>query len=366
MSKPTRRTILKAGAGATLLGVAPLTRLLGSSAAQAAPSGPVRWGVVGTGGIANSMARMIKLAEGAELAAVSSRRMETARGFASKHDVAASFDSWADMAASDRVDAIYVATPTSVKEEICLDAAGKGKHVLCEKPLASQASAQRMMAACRKNNVVFMDGTHFVHHPRTLDIKARKLDPWSVASAFQFNLQDRGNIRFNTELEPMGAIGDAGWYNMRAAVEYLPEDAELLEASAYLRRDRQTGAAISGSGVLQFSNGATSTWNCGFDSGAVVMDLRITSAEGVIHIDNFLSQNPDGSADFTLSGGGWGPSASRKTINIPSSKPGAVLMFEDFGSAMRDPSLREQWMRGSERTQAWLDAAWASALANEG
>jgi predicted dehydrogenase len=361
MTRPTRRTILKAGAGAAALG------LLGARTAHAAA--PLRWGVVGTGGIANAMAGMIKLAEGAELAAVSSRRMETAQEYARRHGVAASFDSWADMSASDKVDAIYVATPTSVKEEICIAAASNGKHVLCEKPLASQASTKRIIAACRQHDVAFMDGTHFVHHPRTLDIKARRDerlgDPWSVASAFQFNLKDRGNIRFNTELEPMGAIGDAGWYNMRAAVEYLPPEAELVQISAYLRRDPQTGAAISGSGVLQFSNGASSTWNCGFDSGAVVMDLRIAGPRGVITIDNFLSQDADGSASFLYKGGGWGPSATRETITIPSNKPGAALMFEDLGHAARDAGQREQWMRASEKTQAWLDAAWASALANE-
>jgi predicted dehydrogenase len=273
------------------------------------------------------------------------------------------------MTDSDAVDAIYVATPTSVKEEISINAAGSGKHVLCEKPFASLASVQRIIAACRDNGVAFMDGTHFVHHPRTRNIQARSEErlglPWSVASAFQFDLRDRGNIRFNTELEPMGAIGDAGWYNMRAAVEYLPAVAQLKQVSAYLRRDEQTGAAIGGSGVLQFSNGATSSWNCGFDSGAVVMDLRITGPKGVIYIDDFLSQNPDGSADLIYRGGGWGASATAETIRIPSAKPGAALMFEDFGRAVHDTSQREQWMRASERTQALLDAAWASALSNE-
>ncbi len=368
MTDTTRREFLQATAGAAVVGATPAAGALGSAQA-AATAGTLRWGVVGTGGIANAMAGMIKLAEGAELAAVSSRRMETAKAFSDRHGAAATFDSWAEMAASDKVDALYVATPTSVKEEICITAADNGKHVLCEKPLASRASALRIIAACRKNNVAFMDGTHFVHHPRTLDIKARRKErlgePWSVASAFQFNLKDRGNIRFNTVLEPMGAIGDAGWYNMRAAVEYLPPEVELETVSAYLRRDPETGAAISGSGVLQFSNGASSTWNCGFDSGAVVMDLRITGPKGVINIDNFLSQDADGSASFLYRGGGWGPSAVRDTITIASSKPGAALMFEDFGSAARDAKLREQWMRASERTQAWLDAAWASALANE-
>ena len=329
----------------------------------------IRWGVVGTGGIANSMANMIKLADNAELAAVSSRRLETAREFADQHGVPSAYDSWEEMSASDAVDAVYVATPTSVREEICLAAAENGKHVLGEKPFASLPSVKRIANACRDKNLVFMDGTHFVHHPRTLDIRAnmpeRVGDPWSVASAFQFNLPDRGNIRYNTRLEPMGAIGDAGWYNMRAAAEYLPLDLELDTVSAYLRRDEQTGAAIGGSGVLQFTNGATSTWNCGFDSGAPVMDLRISGPGGIINIDDFLIQNPDGSADFLYRKGGWGPDAIRDTISVPSAKPGAALMFEDFAAAAAEPALREQWMKATERTQALLDACWLAALESE-
>jgi predicted dehydrogenase len=187
---------------------------------------------------------------------------------------------------------------------------------------------------------------------------------WSVASAFQFNLADRGNIRYNPKLEPMGAIGDAGWYNMRAAVEYLSPDAELDTVSSHLRRDPETGAAISGTGVLDFTDGSTSTWNCGFNSGAAVMDLRITGTDGVINIDNFLSQNPDSSADFLYRKGGWRDSVS-EDVNVPSDKPGAALMFEDMAAAAADPSLREQWMRATERTQALLDAAWMAALQTE-
>ena len=364
----TRRRVLQA-AGATTIATLFGGSLPGGSPAAAARSvSALRWGIVGTGGIANSMAGMIKMADAAELGAVSSRRMETAREFAETHEVPNAFDSWQEMIGSDTVDAIYVATPTSVREEICVAAAKGGKHVLGEKPFASLPSVKRITAACRDNGVAFMDGTHFVHHPRTLDIRQRREERlgsvWSVASAFQFNLADRGNIRFNPELEPMGAIGDAGWYNMRAAVEYLPPGVVLDTASAHLRRDAETGAALSGSGVLRFTDGSTSTWNCGFDSGAVVMDLRITGTGGVINIDDFLSQNRDGSADFLYRKGGWGRGESEE-INIPSAKPGAALMFEDMAAAAADSSLREQWMTATERTQALLDAAWTAALQSE-
>lgn len=328
----------------------------------------IRWGIVGTGGIANSMAGMIKIADASEIGAVSSRRMQTAQEFANDHGVPKAFDSWQEMIDSDAVDAIYVATPTSVREEICIAAARGGKHVLGEKPFASLPSVKRITEACRDNDVAFMDGTHFVHHPRTHDIRHSREKRlgfvWSVASAFQFNLTDRGNIRFNPELEPMGAIGDAGWYNMRAAVEYLPPDVVLDTVSAHLRRDSETGAAISGTGVLDFTDGSTSTWNCGFDSGAVVMDLRITGTEGVINIDDFLGQNRDGSADFLYRKGGWG-SVTSEEINIASDKPGAALMFEDMAAAAADPSLRGQWMTATERTQALLDAVWIASLQNE-
>jgi predicted dehydrogenase len=148
---------------------------------------------------------------------------------------------------------------------------------------------------------------------------------------------------------------------MRAAVEYLPPEVVLDSASAHLRRDRETGAAISGTGVLEFNDGSTSTWNCGFDSGAVVTDLRITGTEGVINIDDFLGQNPDGSADFLYRQGGWGDAATDE-INIPSAKPGAALMFEDMAAAAADPALREQWMTATQRTQGLLDTAWKAAL----
>jgi len=268
--------------------------------ANADSSHLLRWGFVGTGSISNWMASAIKNASNSELVAVSSRRMESAKKYAKNHGVENAFDSWAEMIAWDGVDAIYVATPTSVREEICVAAANNGKHVLGEKPFASLPSLRRITAACRKNGVGFMDGTHFVHLPRTHDIRARMRDsvgwPWSLDSAFQFNLQDRENIRFNPNLEPLGAIGDAGWYNMRAVVEYLSPNIGLQAASTYLRRDKATGTAISGSGVMLFEDGSTSTWNCGFDSGGVNMDLRITGAEGVIRFDDFLTNDADGTA----------------------------------------------------------------------
>lgn len=365
---PQRRKILSAtghSAIATVLGTA-LSGLPGKS--NASSSTNLRWGFVGTGSIAGWMASMIKEADSSMLVAVSSRRMEAAKEFAAAHDVENAFDSWAEMIASDDIDAIYVATPTSVREEICIAAAKHGKHVLGEKPFADLSSLKRIVAACREHGVGFMDGTHFTHHPRTSAIRAAMQDrvgwAWSLDSAFQFNLTDRGNIRYNPDLEPLGAIGDAGWYNMRAMVEYLPPDVELQSVSAYLRRDAETGAAIGGSGVMLFGDGSTSTWNCGFDSGAVNMDLRLSGANGVVSLDDFLSNGPGASVSYTHDKGGFGGGTSEE-ITIESDKTGPALMFEDFAAMVNNDDLLEHSIHRSERTQALLDAAWNKALENE-
>ena len=353
-----RNLLLAAGAGA-------LAASFGGPL-RAQNTRTLRWGIVGTGGIANSMAPRIRQASHAELGAVSSRRMSSAREFADKHSMEYAFDSWSDMLGFDGIDAVYVATPTSVREEICVAAAEAGKHVLGEKPFANLPSLQRITTACRANGVGFMDGTHFPHHPRTANIRAN-LDEqvgwrWSLASAFQFNLADTGNIRYNPDLEPYGAIGDAGWYNMRAVVEYLPGEPEVSSVEAFMRRSPVTGAAVSGSGVIIFSDGSGTTWNCGFESGAGIMDLRISGSRGVIKLDDFLSQRRTDQAGVYEHLKGWGDS---KTVVIPSEKPGSSLMFEDFAAMIDRPQALEASIQASERTQALLDAIWTSALEND-
>jgi predicted dehydrogenase len=368
INRVRRRLLGCAGGGIIAAGLGGLMSK-SSRAAESETGTKVRWGFVGTGSIANFMGSVVRMTPTAELTAVSSRRMESAAAFAATYGAERAFDSWRDMAAWDGIDAVYVATPTSVREEISVAAADSGKHVLGEKPFASLDSLERIIAACRANGVGFMDGTHFAHHPRTAAIRETMAErigrPWSVASAFQFDLADRGNIRYDPVHEPMGAIGDAGWYNMRAAVEYLSPAAELRSVDAYLRRDPGTGAAVGGSGVLVFDDESTSTWNCGFDSGAVVMDLRITGARGTINIDDFLGQDEDGSASYRYRAGGWGPDATDEVVRVASSLPGPALMFEDFAAMVADAGLRERWMQASERTQRLLDAVWQDALSKE-
>jgi predicted dehydrogenase len=351
----SRRAVLKA------TGSAALAASLGGPAASAAARS-LRWGIVGTGGIANRMAPMIGLAASASLSAVSSRRKESAQAFAKKHGAHHAFGSWEDMVRSDEVDAIYVATPTSVREEICVAAAESGKHVLGEKPFASKESVQRIANACRERGVGFMDGTHFVHHPRTQAIRnairGRLQQASLIESAYQFFLRNPDNIRLRPDLEPMGAIGDVGWYNMRALVEYVAPDAEISSVAALARRHEETGAVIFAAGLVTFSDDTASTFACGFDCQAFNTDMRIAGPGGELSVDDFPGHESDGSAIYII---GKARRDDGEQVVIPADKPAAALMFEDFAAMTENRDMFESSVSASTRTQAWLDLVWEAA-----
>ncbi len=373
-----RRKLLElVGAGAVASAI-PALSAAESSGVVKQTDRPLRWGIVGTGMIANLVAPMMKMAARTELAAVASRKIETAKKFANTHGIPGAFGSWSEMLASNSVDAIYVATPTAAREEICLLAAANGKHVLGEKPFANLLSLRRITSACRKNGVGFMDGTHFVHHPRTAKIKTTMREkigwPWSIDSAFQFSLTDADNIRLDPDLEPYGAIGDAGWYNMRAAVEFTAPGVKVIGVDAYVRRDKRSNAVVTGSGVIAFNDGSTTTWTCGFDAGALNMDLRMSGAGGQFSLHDFVqdvgnglggSTGPTEPAEYEYRKGQFGESATLERIKVPSAKPAAALMFENFAAMVGDSDLFEASVAASERTQEYLDAVWTKAVQNE-
>jgi predicted dehydrogenase len=301
----------------------------------------------------------VRSAPGAELEAVASRSAATAAAFAARHGAGKGFGSWAEMLSWEGIDAVYVATPTALREEICVAAANAGKHVLGEKPFASLASLRRITAACRDNEVAFMDATHFVHHPRTTGILASRGEmtgrSQSLDSSFMIALADRNDIRYDPTLEPLGALGDLGWYNMRATLEYLSPAAGLRSVSARLRHDEQTGAIIAGDGSLTFEDGTVSAWRCGFDADAPAIELRLSGRLGDIRMDNFVGEDQDGAASYRYFRTG-AVNAATTLVRAESRFSGPSLMFQAFAATARDTSLRERWIQASELTQSLLDA----------
>ncbi len=114
--------------------------------------------MVGTNFISDWVIEGARQDERFELAAVCSRSRERGEEFAARHGIAHVFTSVEEMAASDKVDAVYIASPNfrhADQSIICME---HGKHVLCEKPLASNAAEVRaMIEAAERNGVTLME-----------------------------------------------------------------------------------------------------------------------------------------------------------------------------------------------------------------
>jgi predicted dehydrogenase len=119
---------------------------------------PIRWGILGTGGIARKFAEDLPRVPGAELAAVGSRSKQTADEFAGKHGFARAHGSWAELAADEEVDVVYVATPHVAHHAATMACLAGGKAVLCEKPFTLDlASAASLVAEARMRKLFLME-----------------------------------------------------------------------------------------------------------------------------------------------------------------------------------------------------------------
>lgn len=118
----------------------------------------VRFGVVGTNFITDWVIAGACQDERFELVAVYSRTRERANEFAAKHGIPYTFTSLEEMAESPLIDAVYIASPNFLHASQSILCMSRGKHVLCEKPLASNArEVQAMIEASRKYNVTLME-----------------------------------------------------------------------------------------------------------------------------------------------------------------------------------------------------------------
>ena len=118
----------------------------------------IRLGIIGTNKISEWLIRGSRFDKRCTISAVCSRSMERAKEFAYEHGIPHCFDSVEKLAMSQEVDAVYIATPNSLHARHSIICMRYGKHVLCEKPLASNAKEVReMIDTSEKYGVVLME-----------------------------------------------------------------------------------------------------------------------------------------------------------------------------------------------------------------
>ena len=181
----------------------------------------IKWGIIGPGNIANNFADGLTNSYSGQLVSIASKSEDRRKNFGDKYDIHSDFrfDSYEDIINSEHIDAIYISTPHNLHAEWTIKAAGKGKHVLCEKPGAVNLNeGKKIIEAVKEAGVFYMEGFMYRCHPqipKLLEIIKNKTigEIESIETSFGY---DTGKTIpesriFNKELTG-GAILDVGLY----------------------------------------------------------------------------------------------------------------------------------------------------------
>ncbi len=237
--------------------------------------GQVRWGVLGTAGIARGQViPAIQASSNGHVAAVAGRNLELTERFAKDTGIPRALGSYQALLDDSAIDAIYIPLPNSLHGEWAIRAAEAGKPVLCEKPLAMTADeAQRIVDVFAERKLPLMEGFMYRFHPQNLRVKSLITsgiigEVREVRAHLSVDLMspaDPKNVRFVPELGG-GALLDMGCYSVSIVRAIIGREAETVQG--WLDIDPRFGVDVAAAGLLAFSDGVVATATCSFRAGA--------------------------------------------------------------------------------------------------
>jgi xylose dehydrogenase (NAD/NADP) len=185
----------------------------------------VKFGVISTANIGtNAVIPAIREA-GHEVTALASRDESRASTVAKQLNIARAYGTYEELLEDNEIEAAYNPLPNAHYAEWTKRAADHGLHILCEKPLAVDASEAREMGTyCDEREVTLMEAFMYRYHPRTqraVEI-ARELDIRSLKASFQFQLRDPEDVRLDPGLAG-GSLMNVSCYTVNATRLFLGE-----------------------------------------------------------------------------------------------------------------------------------------------
>jgi xylose dehydrogenase (NAD/NADP) len=252
----------------------------------------LRVGVLGTADIAvRSVIPALKRSKRVRVSALASRDMHRAKERAKELEVEHSYGSYEELLDSNSVDAVYVPLPNSLHTEWTLKALTKGKHVMCEKPLAmTSEEVIRMIRLSREKSLVLMEAFMYRFHPRNEavfrmiregEIGAVR----AVETAFSYVLDDENSYLMSRELGG-GALYDVGCYCVN--VSRTVTGMEPVEVFGTMNTSK-TMVDMTFTGIIRFQNGVLSSFHVSMNEEPRFY-YRVTGEKGLIEVPRgFLS-----------------------------------------------------------------------------
>jgi len=276
----------------------------------------INWGLIGCGWVARDyVAPAILGAPSAQLLAlcdVNARATERIQEFAPDTQ---SFSDLGELLACDGLDAVYIATPNHLHRPLCEAAARAGKHVLCEKPMATTlADARAMVEVCAQNGVVYATAFdqrfHAAHRLLREKIKAGELGEvtalrihYACWTPTDWRPASDDGAHENWRVDPTkaggGAFIDLAPHGLDLAQMLLDE--ELVEIACLLQR-RVFDYAVDDGAVLigRFGSGALLTHNVAYNCPDAFprRTLEVVGTRAMARLHNTLGQTPGGTFEL--------------------------------------------------------------------
>lgn len=352
-----------------------------------------RWGILGAATIARKNWQSIRDAGNAVLVAVASRDAKRSAQFIAEcqqqvpfPQAPAALGSYEELIARPDIDAIYLPIPTGLRKEWAIRAANAGKHVMVEKPVGvTVADVEEILAACQRKGVQFMDGVMFNHGKRLGQLRSVLDDGKSVgeirriSSQFSFLGSDEffsGNIRVNAKLEPLGCLGDLGWYNIRFslwAMQYqMPRRVTGRIDTEARAPDESAGVPTEFSGELLYDGGVSASFHCSFCAQNSQW-ATVSGTKGYLTVRDFVlpffgkeSTASVTQSEFVVKGCQFDMREGRSDLRYdePSNNaPGAqeVNLFQAMSGLVLSGKLDPHWPDITLKTQRVLNACLESA-----
>ena len=284
---------------------------MGSTSGGVGTGASLRWGILSTADIARrKVIPGLRRAARSEVVAIASRDAAAARRVAGELAIPRAHGSYEALLADPEVDAVYIPLPNHLHAAWTIAAAGAGKHVLCEKPLAmTAADAGRMVAACDEAGVVLMEAFMYRHHPtwvaaRRLLAEGRIGRLVAVSSWFGYFNDDPANIRNIVEAGG-GALYDIGCYSVNLSRMLFGGEPDRVLGAVH--RDDVSGTDTVTAGILEFRHGVA-VFGC---STRTEDDQRVDiyGTTGRISIDIPFNIPPDRPTRIRVVAGGEPPVA---------------------------------------------------------
>jgi predicted dehydrogenase len=225
----------------------------------------IRWGVLGTSKFAlNKMIPAIQIGQYGVVVAIASRSLDKARDAAARFAIDRAYGSYEELLADVEIDAIYNPLPNHLHVPWSIRAMEAGKHVLCEKPIAtSAAEASQLLEARTRTGREVQEAVMLRTHPRWLGarelVRSGKIGELRAMSGFFSNFNDSPENVRNRPGVGGGGLLDIGIYPI--TMSRLIFEAEPLRVLGLLDLDPRFGVDRMASAILEFPRGHA-TFTC--------------------------------------------------------------------------------------------------------